>query len=156
MLYKSDISDVSIYSLQKELFLLQLCIHAHKEVNLFRMVETMQDLELYKFIDIYTFIQLDYVKWDKFIYLVKRYNFEKECYLVFKYIEKMFFNIKSNKTLKQLLNAFDPKEYEYMNEVYDPATPNIKYVWTNSLLDRLFNPNHITFLKKIESEVTTQ
>ena len=155
MLYKSDISGVSIYSLQKELFLLQLCIHTYKEINLFRMVEIMQDLELYKLIDIYTFVQLDYADWDAFVDLVKRYDFEKECYLVFKYIKEMFFNIKDNKILEKLLNAFDPKCYEYINEVYDPIT-NSKYVWTNDMLERLFNPNHILFLQKVESEAAQQ
>ncbi len=150
-LYASEEKGISIYSLQRELFLLQLCIHAFKEVNLYKMVQMRQDLELYKFVDIYTFLLLDYVNWDEFILLVKKYNFKKECYLVFKYIESIFFNIKDHEALKKLLYVLKPQDDSYLEEVFDPTT-NRLYRWNNSLLERLFDTNHKKHLVEIEGD----
>ena len=109
----------------------------------------MQDLELYKFIDIYTFIENNYVDWQGFIKTVKRFNFEKECYLVFKYIEELFFELENKDTLNLLLNEFDTHNHIYMNEVYDPTT-NTKYKWSNSIIERIFDPNHFKTIELLQ------
>lgn len=138
--------DFSIYSLKEEHLFIQLCIHFYKDSVLVDIIKKRKVLDLYKFVDIYTFIQTYFEKicpqkiFDDSI----KYGFDKYVFFTLNYIIKIFPDILDIPTIKKKIEALYQK-YNYMNAddimtvIFDQYNPEIRMEDKSSLIDRLFS-----------------
>ena len=101
-------------------FLIHLCVHLYKEATTYNWVFMERDMSLYKFCDIYLwinrFVNEKYA--ELFVSLVKKYNLQKECYYVL-YNTQVLFNIE-NSLLVKIIDEIRPIDCKFMNEIYNP------------------------------------
>lgn len=75
-------SEEELYILDSVDFLIQLCVHLHKEATNELWIERGMDWTLYKFTDIYLYCKRNLNKSyiDKLLQRIEQYGLEKECY----------------------------------------------------------------------------
>lgn len=132
-----------INSMKPEKFLLHLILHLYKEAYVYSMVKRGKDLELYKYLDIYKFINNKLINYDILLELIRKYNIYKECYYVLYNLSEIF-NIKSD--LYKLFPYLKPTDDENINTVIDPENKNRKYKWNITLFDRLEKYHCLNYL----------
>jgi len=140
-----------ISSLDREAFLLHLCMHLYKEAILFEMVERLRDLDLYKFTDIYAYITDFRVDWRKFIKIAKENNLIKGCYYALEYTRILFPPLDNCEDFINAMKELKPNNIDFLDEVIDPARPEIKYIWQKDLIARLFDMKRYEKLKLVSS-----
>lgn len=139
-----------ISTLDKESFLIHLCMHLYKEAILYDTVIYNNDLDLYKFVDIYAYIYAVDVNWEEFIQKVNKFRLSDGCYFALEYARAIFPLLNSNKNFLLTLNKIKPTNTRYLYEVIDPSRPNINYVWQEDILSRLFDMKRCEKLKEME------
>lgn len=101
-------------------FLLHLCAHLYKEATVMSWVEMGRDISLYKYCDIYMYLNRhlneDYC--EKLIQRIDEVGLCKECYYTF-YNTKKLFGI-SNSFVEKLVDKIRPNDLSFMSQIIDP------------------------------------
>lgn len=134
-------NDFTIYSLKKEHLFLHLCSHLYKDSALVDLVKKRKVLDLYKFVDIYTFIQnsFDEIDIDEIFKDSKKYGFDKCVFFTLNYTAKIFPEILSQENVSLLYQKYSYISDKIMTEIFDQANPKNKMEDAGSLIDRLFS-----------------
>lgn len=121
-------------------FLIHLCVHLFKEATVINWVNMGRDLSLYKFCDIYLFVNqfMDENFCRKFIDAIVAYGLQKECYYAL-YHTKMLFHIDS-RFLNEILSAVQPCKISFMKQIIDPQNNKI-YAYDSEITEWIFCSN---------------
>lgn len=138
-------NDFSIYSLRNEHLFIQLCSHLYKDSVILDLVKKRKVLDLYKFVDIYVFIQkyFEKIDVDKIFDDSVKYGFDKHVFFALNYTTKVFPEIVSLNNVKLLLRRFKYINDSVMTVVFDQYDSENQMKDTGSLIDRLFAYNII-------------
>lgn len=133
------------YTLSQADFLIHLCVHLFKEASIMAWVEMGRDLSLYKFCDIYLFVDrfMDDEFGRELAQAIRRYGLEKECYYTFSHTRRLF--AIRNKAFDRLIHAIQPEDLRFMNEILDPAQRK-SYVYNMDYIDWIFCHNRKEWL----------
>lgn len=137
-----------LYTLSHADFLIHLCTHLFKEATVISWVRMGRDLSLYKFTDIYLFVEkfFETTFAERFISKVKHYGLQKQCYYALERSKELF-NIE-NDVLNKILSEIKPEDILFLNEIYSPSDNKI-YFYKESFSDWVFTSNRIDKLKEV-------
>jgi hypothetical protein len=149
---KYDVNNLYVPSLRYEDFLIYLCVHLYKEAVLINMVQKLRDYDLYKYVDIYAFLHVfnNKIDWTCLEQRIKSFNLYKECYYALDFARRIFQTLKSNSHLSQLLEAIQPENLDYLDQVFDGADQTL-YKWTVPFEKRFLNSKRLKYLVKDEN-----
>lgn len=134
-------NNFSIYSLKKEHLFIHLCSHLYKDSVLLDLVKKRKVLDLYKFVDIYAFIQ----KYFKQINIEKifedsvKYGFDKHVFFTLNYITRIFPEILAINNVDMLYQKYNYINDNVMGVIFDQHNPENKMEDAGSLIERLFS-----------------
>jgi len=133
--------DFSIYSLKEEHLFIHLCNHLYKDAVILDIVKKRKVLDLYKFVDIYTFIQkyFDQINVEKIYTDSMKYGFDKNVFFTLKYVSVIFPDILEISNVSLLLKKFNYVDDKVMKEIFDQYHPENKLIDNGDLIDRLFS-----------------
>ena len=141
----------SVYSLNSTDFLMHLCAHLYKEAVIMNWIEMGRDISLYKYCDIYLylnqFINKEFA--DGLIKGIKECGLEKECYYSL-YNAKKLFDI-DNIYLEEILRNIKPNDVKFMKEVFEPLTGKL-YSYSMDYIDWVFCGNRRENLNEVKNE----
>jgi hypothetical protein len=122
--------------------IIQLSCHLYKEATLMMWITDLRDLKIYKFADLYLYIQkfLPKIDWSLLVQRVQGYKLEKVVYYNFHYIEMMFGEI----VPRFVLEAIQPADLGYLDEYGIENKEPSK--WEHDFFTRLFDTNRILSL----------
>jgi len=148
-LIKTDNSTLN--TLDRSHFLIQLCAHLYKEATVINWVVMSRDISLYKYMDIYLFIQEYFDKEfiNQMTFEIHKYGLEKECFYSFHYTKELF-GIKSE-YLDQLLKDIKPSDLLFLKQVIGPAESKI-YQYDDNYIDWVFCSNRRDKLYEVKFE----
>ena len=114
-----------IHTLDSVDFLLHLCAHLHKEATVMNWVEMGRDISLYKYCDIYLYLNryMNDTYADDLIRRVAEVGLKKECYYTLYYAKELFGIIDAS--MDKLLNGIRPDDLSFMHQVIDPQNRKI-------------------------------
>ncbi len=140
-----NIGGQSLYCLDVEDFLIQVCTHLFKEATNVFWVSQKADLNLIKFCDVREYVlQYQYeIDWDLFIERVRKYGYDKAIYYCFYYIKVLF----NDDFCDQILAGFDLDENflnEYGQNDYDKSVK-----WEKDFMNRLFSVDNFSEIKEV-------
>ncbi len=129
-------------------FLIHLCAHLYKEATTWHWVKIQRDLSLYKFDDIYLFLELylDEQLVDDLVQTILKYELKDESYYTFYYTRELF-GLK-NPLLDSLIEKIKPENGDVIKQVYDPAE-NKTYSFDMDYTDYFFESDRISCLKVV-------
>lgn len=109
-----------IHTLDNVDFLLHLCAHLYKEATVMSWVEMGRDISLYKYCDIYLYLNkfMNDTYTDKLIRRIEEVGLIKECYYTLYYTKELFGM--SNSLLDKVLDKIRPEETDFMHQIIDP------------------------------------
>lgn len=109
-----------IHTLDNVDFLLHLCAHLYKEATVMSWVEMGRDISLYKYCDIYLYLNqfMNDTYTDKLIRRIEEVGLIKECYYTLYYTKELFGM--SNSLLDKVLDKIRPEETDFMYQIIDP------------------------------------
>jgi hypothetical protein len=116
-------NDKNLFTLSKEDFLIQLCVHLFKEATVYNWVEMQRDLSLYKFCDIYAYL-LKYSNKsfiDKLRQRITFFKLEKECYYALKFCYEIYPNLENVTGFQNLMEIIAPSDLSYLNQIINPG-----------------------------------
>jgi len=101
-------------------FLLHLCAHLYKEATVLSWVEMGRDISLYKYCDIYVYLNqyMNDAYATKLVRRVKEVGLHKECYYTLYYAKELF--CIQNQFVDKVLEKIRPDDLSFMNQVFDP------------------------------------
>lgn len=110
----------TISTLDETDFLIHLCAHLYKEATVMNWVEMGRDVSLYKYCDIYLFLNkfIDANFAINLIQRVKELGLNKECYFALNYSKELF-KIK-NDELDKVLREIRPADISFMTQILEP------------------------------------
>lgn len=131
----------SIYSLKKEHLFIHLCIHFYKDAALIDIVKKRKVLDLYKFVDIYTFIQtyFEKINSEKIFDDSVKYGFDRHVFFALNYIIEVFPDILTIKNVDVLYQKYNYINADVMTLIFDQYNSEIKMKDKSDLMDRLFS-----------------
>lgn len=131
----------SIYSLKKEHFFIHLCSHFYKDSALIDLVKKRKILDLYKFVDIYTFIQTYFkgINPEKIFDDSFKYGFDRHVFFTLNYIIKVFPDILEVKNVDALYRKYNYINTNVMTIIFDQHNCEIEMKDKSNLIDRLFS-----------------
>lgn len=134
-------NNFSIYSLKEEYFFIHLCSHFYKDSALVDFVKKRKVLDLYKFVDIYTFIQtyFERINPEKIFDDSVRYGFDRHVFFTLNYIVEVFPDILAIKNVDVLYQKYNYINTDVMTVIFDQYNSEIKMKDKSSLIDRLFS-----------------
>lgn len=134
-------NNFSIYSLKEEHLFIHLCNHFYKDSALVDLVKKRKVLDLYKFVDIYTFIQTYFegIGPEKIFDDSVRYGFDRHVFFTLNYIIKVFPDILAIKNVDVFYQKYNYINDDVMTVIFDQYNSEIKMKDKNSLIDRLFS-----------------
>ncbi|MGE5456533.1 MAG: nucleotidyltransferase family protein [Ignavibacteriales bacterium] len=134
-------SNSSIYSLKEEHLFIQLCIHLYKDSVLLDIVKKRKVLDLYKFVDLYLFIQkyFETINPEKIFEDSIKYNFDKQVFFALNYTAKIFPDIMKIDNVNILYQKYNYIGEKIMTEIFDQYNSENKMEDTGNLIDRLFS-----------------
>lgn len=137
-------------TLDKIDFLIHLCAHLYKEATVMKWVEMGRDISLYKYCDIYLFIQTFGTEdfWDTLVQRVNSIGLQKECYYAIFYT-KMLFSIE-NQAIDVALGDIKPVDLAFLKQIVEPSTDKI-YAFDMDYVDWVFCGNRKEHLHEIEN-----
>lgn len=140
VLIPSD-DNFSIYSLKEEHLFIHLCSHLYKDAALVDLVKKRKVLDLYKFIDIYTFIQkyFEQINIEQIFEDSIKYGFDKHVFFTLNYTAEIFPEILSLNNVNLLYQKYSYISDNIMTVIFDQYKPEKKMEDTGSLIDRLFS-----------------
>ncbi|MHB8062506.1 MAG: nucleotidyltransferase domain-containing protein [Ruminiclostridium sp.] len=119
--------------------IIQLSCHLYKEATLMIYIDGIKDLKIYKFADLYMYIDkfFDEIDWNLLIERVKGYNLEKVVYYNFHYIELMFGQIIPS----FVTDSLRPEDLTYLDAyAIENQEPSL---WQFDFFTRLFDVNRV-------------
>lgn len=133
--------DSSIYSLVEEHLFIHLCSHLYKDAALVDILKKRKVLDLYKFVDIYSFIQKYFhgLNIEKVYKDSVEYRFDKHVFFTLKYTTEIFPEILEIPNVALLLNKYTYMNNDFMNEIFDQYNPDNKMYARCSIFDRIFS-----------------
>ncbi len=133
--------DFSIYSLTEEHLFIHLCSHLYKDAALLDIVKKRKVLDLYKFVDIYTFIQkyFERINIEKIYKDSVKYGFDKNVFFTLNYTSIIFPEILEIPNVVLLHKKFNYINDNVMEEIFDQDNPENKMIDRGGLIDRLFS-----------------
>jgi hypothetical protein len=134
-------NNFSIYSLKEEHLFIHLCSHFHKDAALIDVVKKRKVLDLYKFVDIYTFIQTYFKKIspEKIFDDSVKYGFDKHVFFALNYVIRAFPDILTIKNVNALYQKYNYINTDVMTVIFDQYNSEIKMKDKSSLIDKLFS-----------------
>lgn len=140
-----------LFTLAPDDFLIHLCVHLFKEATVINWVEMGRDLSLYKFCDIYLFVDryMNTQFSEEIKNAVFKYGLQKECYYAFYHTQKLF-DIQ-NYNFDQLINSIKPKDVTFMNEIIVPRDEKV-YTYKMNFEDWIFCSNRKGHLNGITND----
>lgn len=131
----------SIYSLKKEHLFIHLCTHFYKDSVLIDIVKKRKVLDLYKFVDVYTFIQtyFDGIDVERIFDDSVKYGFDRHMFFTLNYISKVFPDVLVIKNVDALFQKYNYMNDDIMTVIFDQCNTEIKLKDRSSLIDRLFS-----------------
>ncbi|HEX9983516.1 MAG TPA: nucleotidyltransferase family protein [Thermoanaerobaculia bacterium] len=133
--------ECSIYSLREEHLFIQLCSHFYKDAALLDLVRKRKVLDLYKFVDIYTFVQdcfggIDQTKlFDDSV----KYGFDSHVFFTLNHAGTVFPDMMALPSVSALYQKYEHVGAAVLTEVFDQYDSTIRMEATAGLLDRLFS-----------------
>ena len=142
-------NDFSIFSLNKEHLFIHLCIHFYKDAALIDIIKKRKILDLYKFVDIYTFIHTYFkeINPQKIFEDSVKFGFDKHVFFTLTYIIKIFPDILKIKNVNILYEKYSYIKTDIMKVIFDQYNPEVIMESKKSLIDRLFSYNIIKHYK---------
>lgn len=128
--------------------IIQLSCHLFKEACLMIWIHSLQDMKMYKFVDLYMYIKKfnEKIDWNLLVSRVKEYKLEKVLYYNFHYIELMFGKI----VPEFVKNSFKPDNLDYLDqyaiENEEPCT------WEFDFFTRLFDTSRLLSIDKSKAK----
>ncbi|MDP4094933.1 MAG: nucleotidyltransferase family protein [Bacillota bacterium] len=119
--------------------IIQLSCHLYKEAVLMMWITDLRDLKIYKFADLFMYVErfFEKIDWDLLVGRIKDYRLEKVVYYNFYYIEMMFGQIIPGK----VMNSLRPDDLSYLDEYgIENKEPSI---WEFDFFTRLFDTNRV-------------
>jgi len=134
-------NNFSIYSLKEEHLFIHLCSHFYKDSALIDFVKKRKVLDLYKFVDIYTFIQTYFgrINPEEIFDESVKYGFDRHIFFTLNYIIKVFPDILAIRNVDVLYQKYNYMNADVMTVIFDQYNSEIKMKDKNSLIDRLFS-----------------
>lgn len=131
----------SIYSLREEHLFIHLCSHFYKDSALIELVKKRKVLDLYKFVDIFTFIQTYFegINPEKIFHDSVKYGFDIHVFFTLNYISKVFPDILAIKNVDMLYQKYNYINDGVMTIIFDQNNSKIKMEDKSGLIDRLFS-----------------
>lgn len=125
----------SIRTLDSYNFLIFLCIHHYREATMMFKIVEGDDLTLYKYLDIHTYINQVKIDWMDFVKKTKEFNKEKEVYHTLWYTEHLY----PNTVPENVFELFELDNTEFVNEYRGRDNTNEVYKWKMDFYERFFN-----------------
>ncbi len=141
--YKSK-KNYYIRSLEKYHFIIQLILHAYKELTLVFMVKKNKDIQLYKFLDLYLLLSKE-IDLLKLLQMSRKYSIEYEVYTIFKILYEIF-------DLPSFLNFTYNFPFNNKNYILNEYESKKFYIFETSTKERLLNFSNEKYLKEIANE----
>ncbi|MCF7845225.1 MAG: nucleotidyltransferase family protein [Candidatus Pacebacteria bacterium] len=134
-------NNFSIYSLKKEHLFIHLCSHFYKDSALIDLIKKRKVLDLYKFVDIYVFIQAYFkeINPEKIFNDSVRYGFDRHVFFALNYVIKVFPDILTIKNVDILYQKYNYINNDVMTVIFDQYNSEIKMKDKSGLIDRLFS-----------------
>lgn len=135
-----------IYSANVYDNIIQLCTHLYKDTVLIDIVKKRKVFDLYKFIDIYYYISLNYknINFNVLKEKIRLFNAEQYVYFALKYLSEIFndFNNEEIVSLMEYLQGIirNPK---ILDTIFDQYNIDKKSTTTIHIRDRIFEYNII-------------
>ncbi len=134
-------------------FLLHLACHLYKESTTYYWVARRRDLMLYKFCDIYMFINkfgtIEY--FSDLIEQIKKYNFEKECYYTFENSSIIYPALNKIDGFLKVKESIKPENLDFMKQIVYPREKKL-FKYDMSFTDWFFCPDRVSQLEEIPYE----
>ena len=141
--------DTYIFSASIEDNIIELCTHLYKDMVLLDIVKKRKVFDLYKFLDIYYYINfyLNEINFDKLIEEIKLFNAENYVYFALKNLSEIFCDFGNGqdgqiiyliKTLEK-----DIKDFGILNTIFDQYNKNEIFISYINIKDRIFEYNVI-------------
>jgi len=133
--------DFSIYSLKEEHLFIHLCSHLYKDSALVDLVNKRKVLDLYKFVDVYAFVQTYFegINPGKIFDDSVKHGFDKYIFFTLNYIIKIFPDVLAIKNVDVLYQKYNYINDDVMTVIFDQYNSEIKLKDRSSLIDRLFS-----------------
>lgn len=127
-----------IHALDDADFFLHLCAHLYKEATVINWVEMGRDISLYKYCDIYVYLNryMNEEYAEKLIQRIDQVGLHKECYYTL-YFAKELFGI-SDRLVDKVVEEIRPKDLSFMNRISDPAN-GVNYLFDLKYTDWVFS-----------------
>ncbi len=124
--------------------IIQLSCHLFKEACLSLWITDLRDLKIYKFADIFLYVNkyMEKIDWNKLINRVKAYGIEKIIYYNFHYIEYMYGKLIPDFVMDELR----PTDLTFLNEY--SIENDTSSVWEIDFFTRLFNNSRIKYVSE--------
>lgn len=127
-----------IRSLEYYDFIIQLILHAYKELTLTFMVENNKDIQLYKFLDLYLLLTKR-VDLEILLNKCRQYKLEYEAYIIFNALYDIF----HEESFKYFTYNFDFNQQNYVLKDY---VNKKEYTFDLNIRERLLNFSNIKYL----------
>lgn len=131
-------NDFCVRTLEKEKFLLFLCIHLYREaVMVFKIVQG-EDLLLYKFLDIHRFIvcEGELLDWDELSKLSLKLDRRRDVYYTLFYTEILF----PGTIKEEILSQWGSGHEKFLNQYRGRDNSEEVYNWKLLFHERMFKP----------------
>lgn len=129
---------VKTKTMNNEDFLMYLCIDIYEDANRIEKIMQSKDLELIKFLDIYSIIH-DGINWDKFIKNINAWEMQKPVYYTL-YFLNLLYQIVPN----HVIESFKVNDISYLNEFgFDEELIGLKRgIYKRPFTNRLFDEKY--------------
>ena len=136
-----------LHTLESVDFLLHLCTHLYKEASVMSWVEMGRDILLYKYCDIYLYLNkyMNAKYADDLIRKIEEVGLNKESYYTLYYTKELF--AINNPLLDKVLGKIRPDKLDFMHQIIDPQTKKI-YSFNMKYSDWVFCSNRRELLNE--------
>lgn len=135
-----------IFSASVEDNIIELCIHLYKDMALLDIVKKRKVFDLYKFIDIYYYINsnLNKINFDKLKKEIKLFNAEKYVYFTLRYLLEIFSDF-GNKQILSLIEELkvNIKKLDIVDIIFNQYNEKEVFISNCNIIDRIFQYNVI-------------
>ena len=126
--------------------IIELCTHLYKDMALMDIVKKRKVFDLYKFIDIYYYINLNYnnINFNTLREKIISFGAEQYIYFALKYLSEIFNDFKSEEivSLMEYLQK-NISNSKVLDTIFDQYNVNKRLVTTLDIRDRIFEYNII-------------
>lgn len=141
-----------LYTLSNVDFILHLCSHLYKEAIIYDWVKEERDSLLYKYCDIYVYLEKkDKDFYDQLLERTKYCGLNKECYYTFYNSMQLFSDLYNNDFLRKFVDRIRPENTEFLKQIYWPME-NKLYEYKLDFIDWVFTSNKLAYLQEISND----